>query len=123
MRWLAGLATLDELRRPGVYEQLERQGAQLAEGLREILKRHGMTAVVNSLGSCLTVFFAIDRVTDFASASGADASRYARFFRAMLAEGVYLAPSPFETAFVSTAHSDDDISRVLEAAERALAKL
>ncbi len=71
----------------------------------------------------LTAFFTEDPVTDWPSAKQSDAERYGRFFRAMLEEGVYLAPSQFECAFVSLAHTDDLIDRTIEAAHRAMRNL
>ena len=116
----AGLETLRALREPGVYEALEARAAQLEAGLREAAARADVTATVNRVGSMLTAFFAPSPVTDWTSAARADRARYARCFHAMLARGVYLAPSQFEAAFVSTAHSPDDVAATVEAARAAL---
>jgi glutamate-1-semialdehyde 2,1-aminomutase len=79
-----------------------------------------VTATVNRVGSMLTAFFAPGPVTDWTSAARADRARYGRFFHAMLARGVYLAPSQFEAAFLSTAHTADDVAATGEAAREAL---
>jgi glutamate-1-semialdehyde 2,1-aminomutase len=117
----AGLEMLRALREPGVYEVLESRAAALEVGLREAGARAGVTATVNRVGSMLTAFFAPGPVTDWTSAARADRARYGRFFHAMLARGVYLAPSQFEAAFLSTAHAADDVAATVEAAREALA--
>jgi glutamate-1-semialdehyde 2,1-aminomutase len=119
----AGLATLRALGEPGVYETLERRSAALAEGLETAAATAGVPVHLSRAGSLLTAFFTADPVTDLASAKRSDSGRYAAFFRAMLARGVYLAPSQFEAAFVSLAHSDEDIARTVAAAREALAAL
>ena len=116
----AGLATLAELRRPGVYERLEQLGAALAAGLEEAARAAGVPARVNRVGSMLTLFFTGEPVTDYASALRSDTDAYALFFRHMLDEGIYLAPSQFEAAFVSLAHTEADIEVTVAAARRAL---
>jgi glutamate-1-semialdehyde 2,1-aminomutase len=117
----AGLATLGLLARPGTYERLEQLGARLEQGLRAAAKRAGIsTGHLNRVGSMMTFFFADAPVTDYATAKKSDTARYARFFRAMLDRGVYLAPSQYEAAFVSLAHTDEDIDRTCAAAAEAL---
>ena len=117
----AGLATLRALRERGVYARLEALGAALERGLREAAGAAGVALTVNRVGSMLTGFFCAGPVTDYASARRADTSAYARFFHAMLGAGVFLAPSQFEAAFVSLAHTDADIAEAGRAAARALA--
>ena len=116
----AGLETLRALREPGVYETLESRAAALEAGLCEALGRAGVPTTVNRVGSMLTAFFTAGAVTDWASAARADRARYGRFFHAMLGRGVYLAPSQFEAAFVSLAHSPDDVAATVAAAAAAL---
>ncbi len=116
----AGLATLRELSRPGVYEALEAKGARLEAGLRAALNRHEVPAQVNRVGSLMTLFFTDAPVTDYASARKCDTERYARFFHALLDAGVYFPPSQFEAAFVSLAHSDADIDATIDAVDAAL---
>ncbi|MFO7272617.1 MAG: glutamate-1-semialdehyde 2,1-aminomutase [Sphaerobacter thermophilus] len=116
----AGIATLELLREPGTYERLEALGAQLAEEMTRAAEAAGVPLTVNRVGSMLTGFFTEGPVTDYASATAADTTRYARFHQAMLARGVYLAPSQFEAAFVSLAHTAEDLEQTAEAAMAAM---
>ena len=111
-----GLATLKELGKPGVYEALEQKSAWLADGLAAAAKANGTPFALNRAGSMLTFFFTGGPVTDFESAKASDTDRYASYYRYMLEHGVYLAPSQFEAAFVSLAHSEEDLSKTAEAA-------
>jgi glutamate-1-semialdehyde 2,1-aminomutase len=117
----AGLATLRALRQGDPYAHLERLGAVLESGLRAAAEKAGVPLTINRVGSMLTAFFTPGPVTDWTSAARADRARYARFFHAMLARGVYLAPSQFEAAFVSLAHSEADLAESARAAAEALA--
>ena len=119
----AGLATLAALRAAGVYERLEQLGARLEEGVRGAAGKAGVPVVVNRVGSMMTAFFCDGQVTDYTSARRADTKRYAAFFHGMLDRGVYLAPSQFEAAFVSLAHSDADLDHAARAATEALTSL
>jgi glutamate-1-semialdehyde 2,1-aminomutase len=105
----AGLATLRALEDPAMYERLERLGARFARGISEAAAAAGIPVTVNRVGSMLTAFFTEGPVTDYASAKRADTARYARFFHGMLDRGVFLAPSQFEAAFVSLAHTEHDL--------------
>ena len=117
----AGLATLRALGDPAVYRRLDALGAHLQGGLEAAARKAGIPATVNRVGSMLTLFFTEGPVADFASAKRSDTARYARFFHAMLARGVFLAASQFEAAFVSLAHSEGDIESAAQAAREALA--
>jgi glutamate-1-semialdehyde 2,1-aminomutase len=119
----AGLATLRALRSPAVYERLETLGAQLEQGIREAARAAGLPVTVNRVGSMLTAFFTEGPVVDLASAKRSDTARYARFFHGMLERGVFLAPSQFEAAFVSLAHSVEDIATASRACREALRAL
>ena len=119
----AGQAALDALEREDPYPALERAGAQLEAGLRAAAAEAGVPATVNRVGSMLTAFFCEGPVTDYASAKRADTARYARFHAALLDKGVYLAPSQFEAAFLSTAHSAADLDQTLAAVREALAAI
>ncbi len=116
----AGIATLTALRRDGMYEELEAKGARLEEGLRDAIQTSGTRATVQRVGSMMTLFFLEGPVVNLDSLAGIDTGIYARFFHAMLRRGVYLPPSQYEACFVSLAHSDDDIDRIVEAAGEAL---
>ncbi len=117
----AGLATLRQLEDPAVYARLERLGALFELGINEAARRSGVPVTVNRVGSMLTAFFSEGPVTDYASAKRADTGRYARFFHAMLERGVFLAPSQFEAAFVSLAHSEQDLDTAARACREAMA--
>jgi len=116
----AGIETLDILAAPGTYERLETLSARLQSGLESAAKEAAVPACVNRVGSMLTGFFTAGPVTDYATASRSDTKRYARFFHAMLSRGVYLAPSQFEAAFVSTAHDEALVDRTIAAAREAM---
>ena len=116
----AGIATLDELKRPGRYEELESKAQRLEEGFRRAFAQAETPLQINRVGSMMTLFFSESRVTGWGSVSESDGDGFARFFHRMLEEGVYLPPSPFEAMFVSTAHGETDIDATIEAAARAL---
>ncbi len=117
----AGLATLRVLKRPGIYEELERKSALLARGLTEAARGAGLTLAFNRVGSMLCTFFTGTPVVDYATACTANTRRFAAFFQTMLEQGIYLAPSQFEATFVSLAHTDEQIQRTVEAARKAFA--
>lgn len=118
-----GLAQLKELAaNPEIYDHLERQGSALEAGLETAVRELGITATVNRVGSLLSLFFTQGSVTDWESAAPTDLSRFAAYFHAMLAQGIYLAPSPLEASFISAAHTDEDIMQTVEAARAALAQ-
>jgi len=119
----AGLATLRALEDPAAYDRLERLGALFERGITEAAAAAGIPVTVNRVGSMLTAFFSDGPVTDYASARRADTARYARFFHGMLERGVYLAPSQFEAAFVSLAHSEQDLETAARACREAMESL
>lgn len=118
-----GLATLEALHEPGAYPQLEASAQQLSEGLAEAAAKAGVEIFQTRVGSMLGLFFQEGPVTDYASASRSDTERYARFFHAMLDRGVYLAPSQYEAAFVSLAHTSEQIETTVAAAREAFAEV
>ena len=120
----AGLATLAELRVEGFYEQLEAKSASLADGLAKAADAAGLAGKMsfNRVGSMMCGFFTPGPVTDFASATASNTDAYKAYFHAMLAAGVYLAPSQYEAMFVSITHSDEDIAQTVHAAEAAFAE-
>ncbi len=119
----AGLATLKELRAKQVYKKLEERSAVLAEGIGKEAKQAGIPLVQHRVGSMMTSFFTSEPVVDWNSAKRSDTKRYGQFFHRMLEQGVYLAPSQFEAAFLSTAHSASDIERTIKAARAAFKNL
>ncbi len=120
----AGLTTLTELGREGVYERLEALSARLAAGLTGAFAEAETPAVLNRVGSMLTGFFNdAPAVDSLAQVEGSDTESYGRYFHAMLQGGVYIAPSQFEAGFVSLAHTEADIDRTIAVAGQALASL
>jgi len=116
----AGIATLKQLSKPGLYAGIEENAKRLVAGLREAASGAGVAAQINSIGSLSTIFFASQPVTNYTDAKRSDTKRYARFFREMLDRGIFLAPSQFEAAFVSAAHTAADIDRTVSAAAAVL---
>lgn len=119
----AGLATLGILESGADYRNLDRKTRRLCDGMMKLFRKKGIAATLARRGSMFTVFFTDREVTDFSSALRCDTGLFARYFKAMLRQGVSLPPSQFETAFVSFAHSPEDIDRTLEACEKALSFL
>jgi glutamate-1-semialdehyde 2,1-aminomutase len=119
----AGMATLTILRDECDYRALERRSTRLCKGMKKLFQKKGIPVFISQRGSMFTVFFTDQDVTDLTSALRCDTRLFARFFNAMLRQGVSLPPSQFETAFLSFAHSDDDIDRTLEACRKSLAEM
>ncbi len=113
----AGIATLKALKQPGFYDDLEATAAHLAQGLSQAAAKTGTSAVINRVGSMLGMFLTQRPVENFDDAKTADLEKFARYYRMMLARGIYLAPSQFEALFVSAAHSRKDIDDTVAAAE------
>jgi len=116
----AGIATLEALGEPGVYETLERKSATLAEGVGAAAAEAGVPLVCNRVGSMMTNFFAQCPIANADDIAHAGKDAYSAFFHAMLERGVYMAPSYCEAAFLSTAHSDADVQAIIAAARGAL---
>lgn len=119
----AGIAALEELRAGDAYAQLEAKGAILEAGLREAAKSAGVPVTFNRCGSMFCGYFTGEPVWNLADAMKADRERFKKYFHGMLAEGVYLAPSQFETGFLSTAHTEADIAHTVQAAARVMKTL
>ncbi len=119
----AGIETLKLLKKPGLYRQLEERARLLSDGLLAVANELGIGVTLNRVGSMMTLFFTPGPVTDYASAKKSDTAAYARVFRAMLEEGIYLAPSQFEALFLSSEHTGRDITKTVKAARTAFRKL
>jgi len=119
----AGIETLTLLQAPGFYADLEAKGRQLADGLAAAAAASGVPVHTNRMGSMLTTFFTGVPVTEYGTAKTSDTKRYGTFFRAMLDRGVSLAPSQFEAAFISAAHTVADLDTTVRAAREALGLL
>ncbi|MHB8575115.1 MAG: glutamate-1-semialdehyde 2,1-aminomutase [Dehalococcoidia bacterium] len=116
----AGIAALRELQRPEVYDRLEALGAQLGAGLADACRSVDVPATLHRCGSILTAFYTSGPVTDYASAQMSDTARYARVHARLLERGIFLAPSQFEAAFVSLAHTEREIEATLTAFREAI---
>jgi glutamate-1-semialdehyde 2,1-aminomutase len=112
----AGIATLNQLTASGLYEHLNQNAERLVTGLREAAAETRIPAQINAAGSLSTIFFTADPVKNYTDAKRSDTKRYARFFREMLDRDMFLAPSQFEAAFVSAAHTPEDIDKTIAAA-------
>jgi glutamate-1-semialdehyde 2,1-aminomutase len=120
---VAGIATLQLLQKPRFYEQLEEKAAGYAEKLEAIAASVGIDVQLNRVGSMMTGFFTSEPVTDFESAMKADVNRYAQHYRQMLAGGIYLAPSQFETAFISAVQTEELLLKAIKMTEWSFKKI
>jgi glutamate-1-semialdehyde 2,1-aminomutase len=119
----AGIETLKLLKQKGFYKELEEKSARLSAGIAEAAKSAGVNIFSTRVGSMFCAFFTRAEVRDWNTAAACDTNAFARYFRSMLEQGIYLAPSQFETAFVSIAHSDNDIENTIAAARKAFKTL
>ncbi len=113
----AGLRQLQILKEKNPYQELDNKGKKLEDGFNQLIDKYGIKATVNRVGSMITMFFTDKEVKNFNDAKSSDLELFNRFYRLMLEKGVYLAPSQFEASFLSTAHSDEDINKTLNAVE------
>ena len=119
----AGLAQLHEMERVGGYGKLEQLGSRLEDGLRAMLKSKGLDYRFNRVGSMFCLFFTGQEIVDLDSVMTADSAAFRKFFTSMLDQGVYIAPSPYETGFISVAHGNSEIDTTLEAMDTALSAI
>jgi glutamate-1-semialdehyde 2,1-aminomutase len=119
----AGIATLKQLQKKGVYEKLEARSAQLCAGLARAAAAAGVPAQVDHVGSMVGMFFCPDPVRSFDDAKKCDLTLFAKFYQGMRQEGIYLAPSQFEALFVSAAHTREQIDRTVAAARKVLSRI
>ena len=119
----AGMAQLRKLLNGNAYERLEQLGARLEEGIREAIRKHGKHYTFHRAGSMFCLFFTEEEVYDLDSAQKASRELFKPFFWNMLEQGIYFAPSPYETGFISLAHTEEDIDRTVEAVRASLSKL
>ncbi|MBW2367702.1 MAG: glutamate-1-semialdehyde 2,1-aminomutase [Deltaproteobacteria bacterium] len=113
----AGVATLNQLKTPGFYADLDRKSQRLADGLSAAIENTDIEAVTDRVGSMLGLFFTGQPVNNYEDAKTCDLDRFAAYYRAMLDRGVYLAPSQFEVGFMSAAHTDAQIDETIHAAQ------
>ncbi|WP_368163378.1 glutamate-1-semialdehyde 2,1-aminomutase [Aeromonas sp. R6-2] len=120
----AGLAMMDLLEQPDLYEALNEKTARIAEGLKAAAAKHGIPLAINQVGGMFGFFFTDEpTITRFDQVTRCDMEKFKRFYHLMLEEGVYLAPSAYEAGFLSMAHGDNEIEHTLAAADRCFAKL
>ncbi|KKL03366.1 glutamate-1-semialdehyde-2,1-aminomutase [Rheinheimera mesophila] len=120
----AGLAALNEIRKPGLYDVLTAKTSQLIEGLAAAAKEAGIPLATTQVGGMFGVFFSKEtQISNYQQATQCDIDAFKRFFHLMLEQGVYLAPSAYEAGFLSIAHSDDDLAYTIAAAKKAFVQL
>jgi glutamate-1-semialdehyde 2,1-aminomutase len=119
----AGIATLEELQKPGTFERLDTLAQRLTDGITAAFQNAEIPSTVNRVGSMFTGFFNTGPVAGLANAEDSDTEMYGRYFHAMQEQGVYIAPSQFEAGFVSTAHTEADIDTTITKVFSALASL
>jgi glutamate-1-semialdehyde 2,1-aminomutase len=119
----AGIETLKVIGTPGAYDRLNELGTLMAEGMRKALRDAKLVACVNQMGSMFTIFFGVDDVNDYATATRSDTQMFARYFQGMITRGIYLPPSQFETAFISLVHGEAEIEETVAAAREVFASL
>jgi len=120
---IAGITTLKILNKDGVYRKLERLGSTLFSGLKTAAEKAGIPVTINHIGSMGSMFFTEGPVYDFNSANKSDTERFRYYYKGMLNKGVYLAPSPFESTFVSLAHTQEVIQTTIDAAMSVMSSL
>jgi len=119
----AGIACLQALQEPGVYDRLDKLAAALTDGLAAAARKHGIALTINRIRGALSTHFCDHPVTDYDEAQDTDGEQFARFFRLMLEQGICLAPSKYEAWFMTTAHTAEDIAATIEAADRSFAAM
>ncbi|OKL35963.1 glutamate-1-semialdehyde 2,1-aminomutase [Domibacillus mangrovi] len=120
---LAGIACLEIIEQDGVYDELDRLGAILEDGLMNAAKKAGVTVTINRLKGALTIYFTDQKVENYDQAEATDGEQFAHFFKEMLRRGVNLAPSKYEAWFLTTAHTEEDIRKTIQIAEEAFIAL
>ncbi|REI23097.1 aspartate aminotransferase family protein [Staphylococcus felis] len=119
----AGIALLEVLEQEGVYEELNRLGQMLEEGLLKSIEKYNIKATINRVYGALTVYFTDVQVTHYEQADASDGDMFARFFKLMLNQGINLAPSKYEAWFLTTEHTEKDIEKTIKAADYAFSQL
>jgi len=115
----AGIETLEILKEPRVFQEIEQKAVRLTEGIGQAARDAGVPVFQTRAGTMFSTYFTSDHVVDYDSAKTSDTEHFGRYFHEMLKRGVYLAPSQFEAGFISLAHSDEDIEQTVQAAREA----
>ena len=116
----AGIAQLREMEKQDGYTRLEHLGARLEAGIRGVLAAKGLDYRFNRVGSMFCLFFTGEEIVNLDSVMTADTAAFRKFFTSMLEQGIYIAPSPYETGFISMAHGNDEIDTTIAAMDKAL---
>lgn len=119
----AGIACLEVLSEPGLYEELDRLGALLEDGLKQASRKHGVALQVNRIKGALSLHFTDEPVMNYEQAEKSDGERYSQFFHLMLDQGVVMAPSKYEAWFLTIAHTEEDVLQTIEAAEKSFEQM
>jgi len=119
----AGIACLEVLQTPGIYDEMDRLGKILEEGILAAAKKHGVTITLNRLKGALTIYFTDVKVENYEQAENSDGEIFGRFFKLMLEQGINLAPSKYEAWFLTTEHTEADILETIKAVNYAFSQL
>ena len=120
---LAGIACLEILAQPGVYEEMDRLGAILEKGIREAAAKHNITMTLNRLKGAMSIYFTDEVVENYEQAENSDGETFGRFFKLMLSKGINLAPSKYEAWFLTTEHTEEDVKETIAAVDYAFSQL
>ncbi|QGH33435.1 glutamate-1-semialdehyde 2,1-aminomutase [Gracilibacillus salitolerans] len=119
----AGIACLEVLEEDGIYEKLDRLGAQLEKGMLDATEKHGIDVTINRLKGALTLYFGAEKVTNYAQAEASDGEKFGQFFKLMLNQGINLAPSKYEAWFLTIAHTEADIQETIACVDRVFGEM
>ncbi|WP_100406414.1 glutamate-1-semialdehyde 2,1-aminomutase [Bacillus solitudinis] len=119
----AGIACLEVLKQDGVYEELDRLGKKLEDGIHSLILKHQIQATTNRLKGALTIYFTTEKIKNYEQAEQTNGEQFALFFKELLKRGINIAPSKYEAWFITTAHTDNDIEITLSAIDRSFATI
>ena len=120
---LSGIACLEVLQKEGLYEELDRLGKILEEGILQLARQYHVPITINRLKGALTVYFTTEKIENYEQAENTDGEMFAKFFKLMLQQGINLAPSKYEAWFLTIAHTEEDIKETLKAVEMSFKNL
>lgn len=119
----SGIACLEVLQQPGAYEEMDRLGKKLEDGILAINEKYHLPITINRIVGAMTLYFSDHEVKNYEDAKATDSDMFGRFFKLMLRGGVHLAPSKYEAWFITTEHGENDIDDTLKAVEAAFSEL
>jgi glutamate-1-semialdehyde 2,1-aminomutase len=120
---LSGIACLEVLRQDGIYEELDRLGALLEDGIKQAAQTYDIPISINRLKGALSIYFTNEKVTNYEQAENTDGEMFARFFKLLLQEGILIAPSKYEAWFLTIAHTEQDVAETVAGVENAFKKM